>query len=259
MKKVLAYHAKNGRHTLLWRKTRDSYRILVSEMMLQQTQVSRVIPFYRNFLKQFPTANALSQAPLVDVLRAWSGLGYNRRAKFLHEAAKAICTRHPMSCKLPHDYLGLRKLPGVGDYTAKAVRTFAYNEKEVMLETNIRTVLIHEFFAVSRTYSKVGDEKLVPILAEALKYVDSPREWYAALMDYGTHLKQTHGNATRKSRTYAKQSKFQGSLRQVRGAILKQFVATGAVNVSTLMKTGRFDQARLEAAHKALKREGLVH
>ena len=90
VKKVLAYHKAHGRHTLLWRKTRDPYRILVSEMMLQQTQVGRVIPFYRAFLKRFPTAKALARVPLSEVLRTWSGLGYNRRAKFLHEAAKAV-------------------------------------------------------------------------------------------------------------------------------------------------------------------------
>lgn len=249
----MAYYKKSGRHTLPWRKTHDPYRILVSEIMLQQTQVSRVIPFYRAFLKKFPTVRALAKAPLADVLRAWSGLGYNRRAKFLHDLARVALAKH--GGKIPHEYEALRALPGVGEYTAKAVRVFAYDEPDVMLETNIRTALIHEFFPRAK---KVDDKKLLPILVNALTHVDSPHIWYAALMDYGTHVKQTRGNATRRSRTYAKQSTFKGSLRQIRGAILHELVTNGATTKSLLVKKVKFPRVSLEKAITALAKEGMV-
>lgn len=139
---VWAHYKKHGRHELPWRKTHDPYRILVSEVMLQQTQVQRVQPYYREFLKQFPTARRLAEAPLSEVLKAWQGLGYNRRAKMLHAAAKEIA-KHGM----PKTALELEKLPGVGPYTARAVATFAYDADEILIETNIRTVVFHHFFS----------------------------------------------------------------------------------------------------------------
>src|SRR3989344_4049668 len=137
-KEVWKYWKKNGRHGLAWRKTKNPYKILVSEVMLQQTQVPRVIPKYKEFLKVFPTLRVLAKAPLANVLRVWSGLGYNRRAKFLHDAAKEVVLKH--AGNMPRDIDALLALPGVGEYTAKAVRIFAFNEPEVLIETNIRTV-----------------------------------------------------------------------------------------------------------------------
>ncbi len=214
---VLAHFRNNGRKNLPWRKTRDPHAILVSEIMLQQTQVDRVIPYFNRWIKKFATPPALARAKLIDVLREWSGLGYNRRAKFLHDAAKEIVAKH--GSRVPRDLAALLALPGVGDYTAKAVRIFAYNEPEVLIETNVRAVFLHHFFPRSKN---VPDAKLLPLIEKALNG-QVPRIWYAALMDYGSHLKAQNTNPSRRSKHHTKQSKFEGSLRQVRGAILRAY------------------------------------
>lgn len=139
-KEIVGFYKKHGRHTLPWRKTTDAYKILVSEMMLQQTQVSRVIPKYELFLKRFPSVTILAKAPLSEVLRLWSGLGYNRRAKFLHESARH-CVKYYAGV-FPADVALLEEFPGIGHYTARAVATFSFNQPSVFIETNIRTVLL---------------------------------------------------------------------------------------------------------------------
>ena len=151
---VWSYYRKYGRHDLPWRKTHDAYKILVSEVMLQQTQVERVIPFYKKFSKQFPTAKKLTAAPLSDVLKTWQGLGYNRRAKMLHAAAKELETRKKFSVA------ELEELPGVGPYTARAVAAFASNQDVIFVETNIRTAVIHHFF---QNKKKVADAEIEKI------------------------------------------------------------------------------------------------
>ena len=156
---VWKYYKEQGRHTLPWRATTDPYRILVSEVMLQQTQVERVIPFYKNFLTRFPTVRALAAASLADVLAAWQGLGYNRRAKMLHEAAKAVVAQH--KGKMPHDAQTLLTLPGIGPYTASAVAAFSDNSDEILIETNIRTVITHHFFPEK---DKVSDADILTVL-----------------------------------------------------------------------------------------------
>jgi len=212
---------KHGRHGLAWRKTRDPYRILVSEVMLQQTQVSRVEEKYRQFMKVFPSVHTLAGAPLGTVLRVWSGMGYNRRAKYLHDAAKIIVAE----CKgrVPKDELALRGLPGVGQYTANAVRVFAFNEPDVLIETNIRAAFIHHFYSSVLQNTGIEDSQILPIVETAAKGEDS-RTWHWALMDYGVYIKKLHKNPARKSAHYVRQSKFEGSLRQVRGAILHSLV-----------------------------------
>lgn len=212
------YHA-NGRD-LPWRHVDDSgridpYKILVSEIMLQQTQAQRVIPKYLDFLRNFPDVQSLAAAPLEAVLVQWSGLGYNRRAKFLWQAAQAVVNDH--DGKVPESEAGLTALPGVGVNTARAVITYAYNQPVPFIETNIRTVYIHHFF---QDTEMVHDKQLLPIVTETIDH-EHPREWYWALMDYGTFLKKTVGNGSRYSAHYAKQSKFEGSKRQVRGKIIK--------------------------------------
>lgn len=246
---VQKYYVEDGRHDLPWRKTHDGYKTLVSELMLQQTQVDRVIPFYKNFLKRFPTAKKLAEAPLSEVLTYWSGLGYNRRAKFLHEAAKIIAQKG-----MPKTAVELESLPGVGPYTARAVAAFAYDQPEIVIETNIRAALIHHFFA---NKEKVSDAELIPLLEEMVKNVASPREWYSAFMDYGAYIKREHPNPSRRSKHHVKQSKFEGSLRQVRGAILK--VLTKAPHsVPALVKETTFEKKRVAAALAGLQKEGLV-
>jgi A/G-specific adenine glycosylase len=212
LKEVESYYKKEGRSHLPWRHTRDPYKILVSEVMLQQTQVDRVLPFYKNFLQQFPTPSALAKAPLSKVLLAWQGLGYNRRAKFLQEAAKVLAIE---------GYTG-QKLPGVGPYTQGAIDAFAFNKPSVIIETNIRTVFFYFLFKNGRV---VSDQKLLPFVEEALKKTKlKPRDFYAALMDYGAKLKREGIKLNKQSKHYTKQSKFEGSARQLRGAILRELL-----------------------------------
>lgn len=207
----------HGRHDLPWRKPEsngayDPYKVLVSELMLQQTQVSRVIPKYVAFLQRFPTVHALARADLGDVLRAWQGLGYNRRAKFLWQAAQAVV----QLSDFPKTYDELVCLPGVGPNTAGAILAYTYNLPTIFVETNIRTVYIHHF---ARDAQNVSDSFIRDCLQRTID-VDRPREFYWALMDYGSWLKTSVRNNA-KSAHYVKQSPFDGSRRQVRGKVLR--------------------------------------
>lgn len=224
---------------------------MVSEVMLQQTQVPRVIEKYKEFLQKFPTVSALSRAPLSKVLKVWSGLGYNRRGKYLHDAARAIVAQH--KAKVPKDILELRKLSGMGPYTASAVRVFAFDLPDVLVETNVRAAYIHHFFPAK---DKVADEQLLPLIHEAA-VGQKPREWNWALMDYGSRLKKLHRNPTRQSAHYVIQNKFEGSLREVRGGILK-ILTTGSHGDLALSKKLDFDGARIREALFGLQKDGLV-
>jgi len=211
-------YARHGRSNLPWRVPEpdgsfDPYKILVSELMLQQTQVPRVIPKYTEFLERFPTVQALASAELGDVLRAWQGLGYNRRAKYLWQAAQKVNNLN----HFPEDVPGLVKLPGVGPNTAGAVMAYAYNRPAVFIETNVRTVYIHHFL---HDADNVPDTQLRSLIEQTLDH-QNPREFYWALMDYGSYLKATVGNLSRASKHYTKQSTFHGSRRQVRGQIIR--------------------------------------
>lgn len=249
---VFAYYRAQGRHTLPWRKTQDPYKILVSEIMLQQTQVDRVIPYFERWMKKYPTVKKLAQAPLADVLQEWSGLGYNRRAKLLRECAKVIVERYDGS--VPQERGTLVDLPGIGPYTAGAIRAFAFDEKDVFIETNIRAALIYHFFPNSK---KVDDKKLIPILSECLPQVTSAREWYSALMDYGSHLKKTNPNPSRRSLHHTRQSAFKGSLRQFRGIILRRLLK-GPLTEAALLAVEVESSYLLEQAVRDLAREGLI-
>ena len=214
-KTVYDYYKKHGRHNLPWRKTRDPYRIFVSEIMLQQTQVPRVIEKYKSFITRFPALLKLSNASLRDVLKEWSGLGYNRRALMLQKAAQEIISKYKGT--VPQEIEELRSLPGIGKTTACEIRSFAYNLPSVFIETNIRAVFIHFFF---RGKENVHDEDVLP-LVEQTADIKNPRKWYYALMDYGVMLKKSFPNPSRKSAHYQKQSRFAGSDRQIRGRIIK--------------------------------------
>lgn len=244
-KAVWEYYEKNGRNNLPWRKTRDPYKILVSEMMLQQTQVPRVIQKYKEFLTEFPTVYVLAQATLGEVLRVWNGLGYNRRGKYLHEAAKAIVDEYKGSIK---DATAAKKLPGVGPYTKAAVRIFAFDEPHTLIETNVRAAFIHHFF---QGRESIYDKDIAP-LVEAAAAGEDPREWHYALMDYGVHIKKLHKNPARKSKSYVRQGKFEGSLRQVRGAVLR------ALHEGKAIKELQYDQKRMKAALASLQKDGLI-
>src|SRR3989344_5780809 len=184
---VWKYWKENGRHDLPWRQTKDPYRILVSEVMLQQTQVPRVIEKYKEFLKKFPNVHALAKASLADVLKVWSGLGYNRRGKYLHDTAKEIVAVGNIREALASS------LPGVGPYTRAAVRVFAFNEPDILIETNIRAAYIHHFypFRTRRVLNGLISDKEILLLAQKAAKGQDPRKWHWALMDYGAHLKRS--------------------------------------------------------------------
>lgn len=250
---IRRYYKKYGRAHLPWRKTRDPYRVLVSEVMLQQTQVERVVPFYKTFLRTFPTVRALAEATLPSVLNVWQGLGYNRRGKLLHDAAKAIIKNH--GGKFPQTAEVLEGLPGVGPYTARAVLAFAFNSPEIFIETNIRTIFTHYFFAEKEG---ILDKEIMPFIEEALKKSRmQPRDFYAALMDYGSHLKKSGIQLNHKSAHYTKQSKFEGSRRQLRGKILKLLLQKQR-SAAVLAKECERELGEVEAVLGRLMKEGVV-
>lgn len=203
----------------LWRTTNDSYAIVVSEIMLQQTQVKRVEPKFKVFLEHFPNFSALASASLSEILRLWQGLGYNRRAQALHQLAKIVMAEY--HGQLPQTVAELEQLPGLGRTTARSVYVFAYNQPTVFIETNIRRVYLYHFFA---DQSNVADGQLLPLIEQTLSQT-RPREWYWALMDYGTYLAQVTPNPNRRSKHYTKQAPFLGSRRQLRGQILAWLIA----------------------------------
>ncbi len=246
------YH-NYGRRDLAWRHARsgvfDPYNILVSELMLQQTQVARVASKYDKFLQRFPTIEALAQAPLGDVLQAWSGLGYNRRAKFLQQAAQRVTTN--FGGTLPNTAKELITLSGVGIHTAGAIMAYAFDQPAVFVETNIRTVIIHHFF---NDQSNIPDKDILALTEATLDH-EYPREWYWALMDYGSFLKQSVGNLSRQSKAYTRQSKFEGSKRQVRGQVLRLL---GEASQSEAKLATQITDNRLSTVLRELLSEGLI-
>lgn len=246
------YYSEHGRD-LPWRHQYkggyDPYRILVSELMLQQTQVNRVESKFVEFMKTFPTVQSLAGANLSDVLVVWSGLGYNRRAKFLHVAAQKIV--QDFGGSVPRDLGQLVSLPGVGVNTAGAILAYAYDQQVAFIETNIKTACIHELFS---TTAVVSDRDILEIMRRSLP-VDSPRIWYWALMDYGSHLKRTVGSHGSRSATYTRQSAFEGSKRQVRGKVLK-LLLDGPMSAEDLRS--RIDDPRFSDVLLALIEEQFI-
>lgn len=255
---VLDYYAAHKRD-LPWRQTTDPYKIMVSEVMLQQTQVERVIPKYLAWIERFPDIHSLAGSTLREVLTYWSGLGYNRRGQNLWKAAQVLELQYARGfaafmSPVTHKKDALTLLPGVGPYTAAAIRAFAFNEPVIMIETNIRTVYIHHFFANAKA---VSDQELLPIIETTL-YRDNPRDWYNALMDYGTFLKATVGNISKKSKSYAKQSQFMGSKRRLRGMVLKQLTIHKQITIDELKVLDLKDYKKIETVLKDLKLEGMI-
>jgi A/G-specific adenine glycosylase len=234
-----------------WREDTRPYYVLVSEIMLQQTQVDRVIPKFNGFIAAFPDIASLAVASLADVIGHWSGLGYNRRAKFLHEAAKKIVNEY--KGVFPDNLAGLMSLPGVGPGTAGAILAYSFNQPVAYIETNIRTVFFHHFFDDDE---RVSDEEVLEKLVETLDH-EHPREFYWALMDYGSYLKKRGVGRINRSKHYKKQPALKGSIREVRGQILKALV-TGEQTIATLQKQLLADE-RYESALQGLLKDGLVN
>ena len=246
---VWDFYKKNKRE-FPWRKTHDPYKILVSELMLQQTQASRVISKFETFIKRFPDFQKLNQATTVEVLQLWQGLGYNRRALYLKRIAEKVVTEYRGGVLIEPQFL--QTLPGIGPYTAKAIYVFVKNKPEVFLETNIRRVFIHHFF---KNKQEVTDKELFPLIEQSLDS-QNPREWYYALMDYGAHLTKQIPNPNRKSAHYTKQSKFEGSLRQTRGKILKLLLVEKSLNKKNLAE--KIQSEHFIKAFKQLENEGFI-
>ncbi len=241
LRAFVEFVAKKGRELyrdLPWRRTYDPYAIWISEVMLQQTQVSRVDGRWQRWLERFPTVDALAAAAPSDVLEEWQGLGYNRRALSVHRAAQAISEAGSV---FPQDPKELVKLPGIGPATAAGIRAFAFNLHGVYLETNVRTVFLHELYPQAEG---VPDSELVPLVeltcpasvtnaadtavdtaANADETELTPRSWYYALLDYGAYLKKTIPNPSRRSKSHVKQSRFEGSHRQKRAELLRVLLA----------------------------------
>jgi len=249
---VIHGHAATRFRRLPWRETVDPYRILVSEIMLQQTQVERVVEKYRAFIARFPDFATLADAPLADLLAAWQGLGYNRRAINLQSAARQAVDQ--WEGILPPDPALLATLPGIGRYTAAAVCVFAFNMPVALIETNIRAVYIHCFFG---DREKIADRELLP-LVEATLDREEPRLWFNALMDYGSELKRAAANPARRSAHHSRQSAFQGSNRQVRGMLLKQLLAEGPASCEELSSILQRPIDQVSSALGQMAAEGFV-
>ncbi len=250
-KLVYSYFVEQQRN-LPWRKGNDPYLVLVSEIMLQQTQVERVLPKFNAFMDQFPTLTILATAPLPELLAAWQGLGYNRRAMNLQRAARMIMEE--WNGIIPDDPALLQQLPGIGPYTAGAITAFAFNRPVVFLETNIRAVLLHIFFS---DREGVSDKELTSIAEEVLD-PEHPRDWYNALMDYGSDLKRRFPNPSRRSRHHTTQSRFEGSDRQVRGAILKLLLKKHVMSIAELAGKVQSDSTRVRIIIGKMASEGIV-
>lgn len=247
---MLAAKAAELYRPMPWREDTRPYYILVSELMLQQTQVDRVIPKFEAFINAFPDEGALAMAPLSRVLQLWSGLGYNRRAKYLHEAARMIV--RDFGGVFPSDIDSLLRLPGVGPNTAGAILAYAFNQPVVFVETNVRTVYFHHFFEGG---DKVADKDLRQLVHDTLD-AEHPREFYWALMDYGSSLKKQGVGRNQQSAHYKKQSALKGSVREIRGQILKT-LTTGDKSSAELQNNVDYDH-RFDPALAGLMADGLV-
>ena len=243
---------KTHKRSLIWRNTKNPYRILVSEVMLQQTQVERVKRFYTAFLAEFPTIESLAEAPLSKVLVLWKGLGYNRRAVNLQKTAKEIVERY--EGEFPKDYTSLLSLPGVGPSTAGALMNFSYNIPTAFIETNIRSVYLHFFF---KNKKEVSDKEIMNFI-EKSQDTENPREWYYALYDYGTMLKATIGNQNTRSKHYKKQSTFKGSNRELRAGMLFYILSKKKVNLNELVRHFKKDKSALILNLGAFEKEGVL-
>lgn len=247
---------------LPWRNTYDPYAILLSEVMLQQTQVARVLGRWEEWLDIFPTVESLASAPLPPVLELWQGMGYNRRALNLKRCAEELVASH--DGVVPSDKKELLALPGIGPSTSAGVRVFAFRQPDMYLETNVRTVFIHELFP---DREGVSDKELKELVEATCPQDESARDWYYALLDYGAQLKKTVPNPSRKSAQYKRQSKFEGSHRQKRAFLLRRVIDGVGDFEELVADLGREEETagrkapdvgEVEGILRELEREGFV-
>lgn len=260
-RKTIWQHYRNCQRAMPWRPpvlriradgSIDPYRILISEIMLQQTQVARVMHKYPAFVRRFPNIKSLAGARTADVLGAWSGLGYNRRALHLKRCAERIMEEY--RGRVPRDPAGLASLPGIGRATAGAICAFAFNMPVAFIETNIRRVFIHFFFTRA---PRVSDADILPLVAKTLPKKNA-RAWYYALMDYGAMLARAVPNPNRKSAHYAKQKAFAGSDRQMRGMVLRALGSHQRIPKRKLVATLGIPQRRFISILSSLEKEGMI-
>ncbi|MDR0438666.1 MAG: A/G-specific adenine glycosylase [Methanocalculaceae archaeon] len=247
---VMEFYKTNGRHDLEWRLWFDPYRIVVSEVMLQQTQVPRVAMTFPTFIEKFPDFAALSVAPQAKLLSAWQGLGYNRRVLNLKKFAVKIIEE--FDGVLPNDPRVLATFPGIGPATSCSIAAFVFNRPVVFIETNIRRVFIHHFFSDTTV---VDDRDIIP-LVDACFLPNRSREWYWALMDLGAALKTFVPNPNRRSRHYVKQSMFEGSDRQIRGVLLRLMLSGITADSTLLSNIVGFEPDRVTGILAEMCREG---
>lgn len=251
-RKLIRDFYRNFGRNLPWRGTEDPYRILVSEIMLQQTQVHRVCTKYAEFIQVFPDFRSLARASVKDVLSVWKGLGYNKRALALRETAIAVERKY--KGYLPDREEELIRLPGIGPATAADIMVFAFNRPALVVETNIRAVYIHLFFSENE---QVDDRMLRPLVARTMDRKD-PRGWYNGLMDLGTWIKKEYGNPASRSRHYTKQSSFEGSNRQMRSRILTFLMENGASSADSISRSLSIPAAGIEQNLRQMAKEGFV-
>lgn len=250
-KTIWDYYAQHSRY-FTWRHTDNPYHIIVSEIMLQQTQTDRVTQKYEQFLHAFPTLKSLASATLKEVLIQWQGLGYNRRGMYLHQAAQHIMKTY--DGVVPQDPQLLEQLPGIGYATARSICAFAFNIPTVFIETNIRAVYLHTFFYQQEN---ILDKQLLPLISQTVDSTN-PREWYYALMDYGVMLKKQYKNPSRKSKHHTVQSTFKGSDRQIRGEIIRHLIKQPYTQEELLTLYAQEGAERMHAILAKMMREKII-
>lgn len=246
-----AYH-QTHRRSFIWREAITPYNVVVSEIMLQQTQTSRVALKFPQFIDRFPDFKTLATATTQELLEQWVGLGYNRRAFALQETARKIYFEYDN--KVPDDPSILITCKGIGPATAASIVTFAYNKPTIFIETNIRSVFLHIFF---HGQENVPDSLLLPLIAQSVDTIH-PREWYYALMDYGVYIKKRYPNPNKKSSHYNQQSRFEGSDRQIRGAIIRLLTKKKTVSLEEIYTLFAHKKDNIERIIQKMVHEKLV-
>lgn len=251
-KNIYEYY-KNHKRKFPFRENITPYNVLVSEIMLQQTQTGQVSEKFLKFTKRFSGFSSLSTAPLEEILKEWKGLGYNRRAIALRKIADTVVK--DFNGKLPESIDILKSFPQIGHSTASSIITFAFNKPTAFIETNIRRVYIYFFFSHK---SKINDKEILPIVEKTID-ISNPREWYYALMDYGVMLKKTHPELNKKSAHYRKQAPFKGSIREFRGKILDLLIKKGKIDLKIIQtKFESMGEKKILEILNQLKKEGFL-